>query len=129
MPPPASPVHRSTRALPGLLVALAACGPEQSGDASVAVHDLGDVDFPTSCSDAVQADLERGVALLHHMTYVEAEGIFREAAEREPGCAMAHWGAAMAHFQPFWGEHDVEGGRPFAERAVGKRVGGRPRPR
>ena len=109
------------RALPILafLLAVAACGPDAHGELSATdEHDLGNVHFPTSCSDAVQEDLERGVALLHHMTYVEAQAIFREAVEEEPGCAMSHWGLAMAHFQPFWGEEDVEAGRPAAERAV-----------
>ena len=116
--------HRSGApwsALPVLvfLVVLSACGPEAQTDAVPAqTHDLGSVDFPTSCSDAVQSDLERGVALLHHMTYVEARSIFEEAAEQEPQCAMAHWGLAMSHFQPLWGEEDVESGRPAADRAV-----------
>jgi tetratricopeptide (TPR) repeat protein len=102
-----------------LLVALPACGPDVQTEAPPSqTHDLGSVDFPTSCPDAVQADLERGVALLHHMTYVEARSTFREAAEQEPDCAMAHWGMAMSHFQPFWGEHDIEAGRPAADRAV-----------
>jgi len=108
-------------ALPALalLVALPACGPDVQTDAAPSqTHDLGSVDFPTSCSGAVQADLERGVALLHHMTYVEARSTFRQAAEQEPDCAMAHWGVAMSHFQPLWGEQDVESGRPAAERAV-----------
>ena len=107
--------------LPSLVLALvaAACAPAPSGEVTAGdQHELGNVDFPTSCSEAVQADLERGVALLHHMTYVEAQGTFQEVAEQEPDCAMAHWGLAMANFQPFWREHDVERGRPSALRAV-----------
>jgi tetratricopeptide (TPR) repeat protein len=113
------PVQALALAVAASLFAVTACGPGPSDQVQLAdEHDLGDVDVPTSCSEAVQGDLEHGVALLHHMTYVEARGVFREAAEQEPDCAMAHWGLAMSHFQPFWGEHDVEGGRPSAERAV-----------
>ncbi len=38
---------------------------------------LGTVRLPTSCDAGVQADLERGLALLHHMTYDQAEAVFR----------------------------------------------------
>jgi tetratricopeptide (TPR) repeat protein len=102
-----------------LLLVVSACGPGPQAEAAVSnENDLGNVDFPTSCSEAVQEDLERGVALLHHMTYVEARATFQKTTEQEPDCAMAHWGLAMSYFQPFWGEHDVAGGRPAAERAV-----------
>ncbi len=102
----------------GLL--LGACEPDAPGSPSSLVDDpeLGMVNFPTSCSDEVQPRLERGVLMLHHMMYVEAESAFQAAAEAEPDCAMAHWGLAMAHFQPFWGSAEVEEGRVHAQRAV-----------
>ena len=53
--------------------------------ASITVHaeidnssNLGKVDFPISCSQPAQAEFNRAVALLHHMTYPQA----REAFER-----------------------------------------------
>ena len=60
------------------------------------------VRFPVSCSSVVQADFERAVALLHHMTYPQAREAFQAIAGREPGCAMARWGIAMTLFQPLW---------------------------
>jgi tetratricopeptide (TPR) repeat protein len=102
----------------GLLAAgallVGACAP---GD-RVAHTELGTVDFPTSCSAEAQPELERGLALLHHMMYPQAEEAFEEAARIQDDCAMAHWGLAMANFQPFWGSADIEAGRPHAERAV-----------
>lgn len=63
---------------------------------------LGRVDFPVSCSAAAQAEFTRGVALLHHMTYPQAQVSFQRVATLDTGCAMAHWGIAMTLFQPLW---------------------------
>ena len=96
---------------------LAGCTGEAGGeDASSA--ELGTVDFPTSCSAAVQPDLERGLALLHHMMYAQARDVFDGATQAEPDCAMAHWGLAMTRFQPMWGSAQVAEGRGPADRAV-----------
>jgi hypothetical protein len=63
---------------------------------------LGKVNFPTSCTAEVQATIEKGVALLHSFQYTESEKTFAEAAAREPKCAIAHWGKAMALFHQLW---------------------------
>lgn len=65
---------------------------------------LGTVQFPTSCSKESQATLERGLALLHHMTYVDARATFETVTQNEPGCAMAHWGVAMSMIHPLWSD-------------------------
>ena len=86
---------------------LAACSaPEAEGDA--AAHqtddgdDLGTVDLRTSCDADVADELNRAVALLHHMMYEQARPSFQEVAEEDEACAMAHWGIAMTSFQPLW---------------------------
>jgi hypothetical protein len=53
---------------------------------------LGKVRFPTSCSPSVQPVFERGVALLHSFSYVEALRSFNEVLKREPSCTIAYWG-------------------------------------
>lgn len=63
---------------------------------------LGKVNFPTSCTAAVQPTLEKGVALLHSFQYKESEQTFADAATREPKCAMAQWGKAMALYHQLW---------------------------
>jgi tetratricopeptide (TPR) repeat protein len=98
-------------AIPLLVAGLAACTPPADNTALSAADgtpvlsaegdELGSVDFPTSCPD-VQADLERGLALLHHMNYVKAEAVFLAATEADPECALAHWGAAMTYVHPLW---------------------------
>ncbi|HEX8838694.1 MAG TPA: hypothetical protein VF748_17260 [Candidatus Acidoferrum sp.] len=63
---------------------------------------LGKVNFPTTCSGEVQPTVEKGVALLHSFEYKESEQTFVEASTRDPKCAMAHWGKAMALYHQLW---------------------------
>src|ERR1051325_2291866 len=65
-------------------------------------HAMGVVDFPLSCSPAAQAEFNRAVTLLHHMTYPQARAAFQNVATVDPRCAMGHWGVAMTLFQPLW---------------------------
>jgi len=68
----------------------------KAAEQAVTVH------FPVSCETSVQADFDRAVTLLHHMTYSQARAAFQEVAEHDPGCAMAQWGIAMTLFTPLW---------------------------
>jgi tetratricopeptide (TPR) repeat protein len=63
---------------------------------------LGTVSFPTSCAPAVQAEFNRGVALLHSFAFSAAHSTFRTVAAEDPQCAMAHWGVAMSDFHELW---------------------------
>jgi tetratricopeptide (TPR) repeat protein len=62
----------------------------------------GTVDFPVSCTAEAERAIMRGVALLHSFTYEEAALAFRDAAEKDPHCAMAHWGLAMTEYHQLW---------------------------
>ena len=79
-----------------------AAGRAQGQATHHADHAPGAVDFPASCSGPARTELDRGVALLHHMTYPGAREAFGRAAELDARCAMAHWGIAMTLFQPLW---------------------------
>src|SRR6267378_3406057 len=81
---------------------------------------LGNVNFPTSCTSAVQPAIEKGVALLHSFQYTESEKTFAEATTREPKCAIGHWGKAMALFHQLWDFPDdktLKEGRKDIEKA------------
>jgi hypothetical protein len=65
---------------------------------------LGTVEFPMSCSDAAKLQVERGVALLHHMTYGGARAAFAAATQTDPDCAMGYWGQAMTYIHPLWSD-------------------------
>ena len=66
------------------------------------------VSFPTSCSAEVQDDFDTAVTLLHSFEYLETARRFGEIAERDPGCAMARWGAAMSIWHPLWAPPSVQ---------------------
>src|SRR5690349_4615126 len=63
---------------------------------------LGTVSFPTSCAPAVQKSFERGVALLHSFEYDYAQKQFEDVSQKDPACAMAHWGIAMSLYHQLW---------------------------
>src|SRR5690606_40679967 len=66
---------------------------------------LGKVSFPTSCDPKVQAQFERGVALLHSFWFPAGLEAFETVAAQDPACAMAHWGIAINRLlNPFNGE-------------------------
>src|SRR5689334_17618269 len=58
-------------------------------------QNLGKVIFPTSCDPAVQAEFDRGVAMLHSYWFLIARRKFEEILKQDPTCAMAYWGVAM----------------------------------
>ena len=82
---------------------------------------LGEVVIHSNCSEAVQDDLVRGLALLHHMTFTAAEASFAAAAEADPECALAYWGQAMTYVHPLWPDtvppKKLEAGNELLERA------------
>lgn len=87
-------------------------------DASAA--QLGQVNFPTGCAAEAQPLLETGVALLHSFQYQQADQTFSEAAQRDPKCAVAHWGKAMTHYEQLWQfppEKEIKRGADEIQRA------------
>ncbi|HZV21371.1 MAG TPA: hypothetical protein VE986_07495 [Hyphomicrobiales bacterium] len=70
--------------------------------AAGATSELGTVEFPNSCSEAVQPALQRSVALLHSFWWDQAESAFRKVLEQDPSCGIAAWGiAAVKMGNPF----------------------------
>jgi len=60
-----------------------------------AAEQLGKVSFPTSCDPKVQAQFERGVAMLHSYWFTRARKTFEAVLAQDPNCAMAYWGIAV----------------------------------
>jgi tetratricopeptide (TPR) repeat protein len=103
-----------------LLAALAStsavsAGSAQQHDHAAAGGSLGKVSFPTSCSAAVQPDIDRAVAMLHSFWFPEANATFTSVASRDSACAMAHWGIAMTQ----WGNPFVRQPIPAAQQTLG----------
>jgi tetratricopeptide (TPR) repeat protein len=82
---------------------------------------LGEVNFPVSCSPNVQAQFNKGLALLHNMMYLQSEKEFKAVARLDPDCAMAYWGIAMTLFHPLWAppkEHELKSGSEAVQKAA-----------
>jgi hypothetical protein len=56
---------------------------------------LGDVNFPVSCSEAAQAKFHRAMAWYHSFDWKKGKAAFEEVASLDPRCGMAYWGLAM----------------------------------
>jgi len=76
-----------------LLVVLFVTAMPQPGLAQL--ERLGHVTFPTSCDAKVQAQFERGVAMLHSYWFTEARKVFDAVLGQDPACAVAYWGIAV----------------------------------
>ena len=87
-------------------VALSALADEGHHHDQLSEQQLGTVHFPTSCAPTVQKTFERGVALLHSFAFETAEATFRQVAQDDPHCAMAHWGIAKTFSR--WGTPDAK---------------------
>lgn len=79
---------------------------------------LGTVSFPTSCAAAVQAEFNRGVALLHSFAFAAAHSTFTKIATEDPQCAIARWGIAMSGFHELWEPQLPPATLPEAKRAI-----------
>ena len=56
---------------------------------------LGKLSFATSCDPKVQAEFERGVAMIHSFWFLIARRTFEGVLQQDPNCAIAYWGVAM----------------------------------
>jgi tetratricopeptide (TPR) repeat protein len=82
---------RRTLCTAGLITALLTAGAYgQQGE-----EKLGTLSFPTSCDPKVQAEFERGVAMIHSYWFLIARRVFEGVLQQDPGCAIAYWGIAM----------------------------------
>src|SRR6476660_3276298 len=80
---------------------------------------LGKVNFPTSCDAKVQAQFERGVAMLHSFWYSAAEKTFRDVVDQDPSCAIARWGfSSILMSNPLAGQGAAPKSVPLAQEAI-----------
>ncbi len=104
------------------ILALSVASPNQPLAQQGVKESLGWVDFHTSCAAIVKSDLNRAVALLHHMTYPVAYTAFEGVTRSDPDCAIAYWGMALTLFQPLWptrpGARELERGWLLVQEAM-----------
>src|SRR5688572_6932725 len=96
------------------------------------VTGLGKVNFPNSCSPAVQEQLQGGIAMLHSFFYSAARRTFEEVAQQDNGCVIAAWGfASILMNNPLAGTGASPKDAEAAQVAIdkGRRMGGTQRER
>lgn len=62
----------------------------------------GTVQFTDGCSPSLDSLISFGLALIHHMTYEDAEYTFNKVIENDPDCFWGYWGKAMTYIHPLW---------------------------
>ncbi|MBP1683740.1 MAG: hypothetical protein H6Q27_1307, partial [Ignavibacteriaceae bacterium] len=62
----------------------------------------GTVQFSDGCSPKLDTLVAFGIALIHHMTYDDAEYTFNKVIELDKDCFWGYWGKAMTYIHPLW---------------------------
>ena len=62
----------------------------------------GTVQFSDGCSPKLDTLIAFGIALIHHMTYDDAEYTFNKVIELDKACFWGYWGKAMTLIHPLW---------------------------
>ncbi len=62
----------------------------------------GTVRFSGGCSPKLDTLIRFGIALIHHMTYEDAEYTFNKVIKSDPDCFWGYWGKAMTLEHPLW---------------------------
>ncbi len=82
----------------------------------------GTVQFADGCSPKIDSLIQFGLALIHHMTFDDAEYNFRQIIDMDPDCFSGHWGRAMTYIHPLWpdvpGEERMKLGWALSQRAL-----------
>ncbi len=108
-------------AAPLIALMLAAAGAAFGQSAGKAPDQLGKVDFPNSCSPAVQEKFLRGVAMLHSFYYSATQRAFEDVAAEDNSCAIATWGyASILMSNPLQGIGASPKNAPRAQAAIDK---------
>ena len=62
----------------------------------------GTVQFSDGCGPTTDSLISFGLALVHHMTFDDAEHIFDQVIKSDPDCFWGHWGKALTFIHPLW---------------------------
>src|SRR3954447_19999838 len=85
---------RTIRCIAGIAALLFTPAAAFSHDEHEGHGHAGTVTFQNSCAPEVQAELMRGVAMLHSFWFGAGEQAFRGVLAKDPSCAIADWGIA-----------------------------------
>ncbi|WP_373524469.1 hypothetical protein [Aquiflexum sp.] len=95
-----------------LLLAIISCESQKKTSEYLAddygITICGTVQYTGNCSPETDSLVHLGLALIHHMTYDEAETIFDKVITSNPECIWGPWGKAMSYIHPLWGDQPTE---------------------
>lgn len=97
--------------LVSFLVVVVSCGSTAALSNNDVPERLGTVHFAVPGAPKASAEVVRGVKLVHHMMYEEADRAFEHAATIDPNCALSYWGRAMTLIHPLWPDAPTEADR------------------
>jgi tetratricopeptide (TPR) repeat protein len=108
-----SPIIRSLVLLSLLILFIISCSNEKSSGDNQNVYLTpevlcGTVQFTDGCSPQLDSLISFGFALIHHMTFIDAEYTFSKVIEIDPDCFWGHWGKAMTYIHPLWPDVPTE---------------------
>lgn len=110
---------RNARSLYGLLLALVAASPLSASaqDARAPLLDgMGGLHHRVTARDELaQRYFDQGLTLSYAFNHAEAERSFRQAAARDPQCAMAYWGVALVLGPNYNSSMEPDAARPAYE--------------
>ena len=102
-----------------LLALLATALPVAASTAPAGGEKLGTIKFAVTGDEFTREHVVRGVKLLHHMMYPEADREFAAVVAHDPDCGFAYWGRAMALIHPLWPDipdaHDLQQGLVYVQ--------------
>src|SRR3954447_6056784 len=117
---------RTIRCIAGIAALLFTPAAAFSHDEHEGHGHAGTVTLQNSCAPEVQAELMRGVAMLHSFWFGAGEQAFRGVLAKDPSCAIADWGiASILMYNPLNG---VGPGPKDAEKAQAAIDAGRAAP-
>lgn len=87
-----------------ILIILAGCSSRKEPGLVENIPVCGTVQFSDGCSPELDKAISMGIALIHHMTYEEADTLFSKVGESDPSCFWSPWGKAMTYIHPLWND-------------------------
>lgn len=94
------------------LFGISSCGNNNKSNTTVnldyGITICGTVQFVGNCAAETDSLIPLGMALIHHMTYEEAEQIFDQVIKKDPSCFWGPWGKAMTFIHPLWNDQPSE---------------------
>ncbi len=109
-----------------LLAALLVAGTATAGTTLAGGEKLGTIQFEVAGDAFTREHVVRGVKLLHHMMYVEADREFAAVVAHDPDCGFGYWGRAMALIHPLWPDipdaHDLQQGLDYVQAGAARQL-------